>query len=95
MDNVELGNLTGLLARIKPAMDQVPAGDAPRNSKNAAFVAQVAEVNVRLVMQQIRERSPVLREMLDHGQIGLVGGICTTLSHRRSPFLRALNPVDF
>ncbi len=75
VDNVELGNLTGLLTRIKPAMDHVPAGDAPRNSKNAAFVAQVSEANVRLVMQQIRERSPVLREMLDHGQIGLVGGM--------------------
>jgi carbonic anhydrase len=38
-------------------------------------VDQVAEANVRLAMQQIRDRSPILREMLDNGQIGLVGGM--------------------
>ncbi|HXC99291.1 MAG TPA: carbonic anhydrase family protein [Verrucomicrobiae bacterium] len=75
VDNVELGNLTGLLARIKPAVDQVPDDGSPRTSKNAAFVDKVAEANVRLVMQQIRERSPILRDMLDHGQIALVGGM--------------------
>lgn len=75
IDNVELGNLTGLLAKIKPALDAVPAGVQPRNSKNPAFVDQVSEANVKLVMQEIRERSPVLREMLDQGQIALVGGM--------------------
>jgi carbonic anhydrase len=35
----------------------------------------VSEANVRLVMQQIRERSPILREMLDKGEIGIVGGM--------------------
>jgi carbonic anhydrase len=74
IDNVELGNLTALLARIKPAINQVPAGAQSRDSKNLEFVDKVAEANVRLVMAQIRERSPVLREMLDQGKIGLVGG---------------------
>jgi len=75
VDGVELGNLTGLLNKIKPAMSQVPASVQPRNSKNLEFVDKVAEANVRLVMQQIRERSPILRGMLDHGQIGFVGGM--------------------
>jgi carbonic anhydrase len=75
IDDVELGNLTGLLAKIKPAMDAVPDDGQPRTSKNYAFVNAVAEVNVRLVMKEIRERSPILREMLDHGQIALVGGM--------------------
>ncbi|HWC61971.1 MAG TPA: carbonic anhydrase, partial [Verrucomicrobiae bacterium] len=75
IDDVELGNLTGLLAKIKPAMEVVPAEVTPRTSKNHAFVDQVSEANVRLVMHQIRERSPILRQMLDQGQIGLVGGI--------------------
>ena len=75
VDDVQLGNLTGLLTKIKPAVDAVPADVQPRTSKNYAFVDQVAEANVRLVMQQIRERSPTLREMLDQGQIGLVGGM--------------------
>jgi carbonic anhydrase len=75
VDDVQLGNLTGLLARIKPAIDAVPADVQPRTSKNYDFVNQVAEANVRLVMKEIRERSPILREMLDQGEIGLVGGM--------------------
>ncbi len=75
VDDVQLGNLTGLLTKIKPAIDAVPAEVQPRTSKNSAFVDQVSEANVRLVMQQIRERSPILREMLDKGEIGLVGGM--------------------
>jgi carbonic anhydrase len=75
VDDVQLGNLTGLLAKIKPAMDAVPADVQPRTSKNYKFVDEVSEANVRLVMQQIRERSPILREMLDKGQIELVGGM--------------------
>src|ERR1700690_1059846 len=75
VDGVDLGNLTGLLAKIQPAIGQVPADGQPRNSKNLEFVDKVSEANVRLVMQQIRERSPILREMLDNGQIGLVGGM--------------------
>jgi carbonic anhydrase len=75
VDGVELGKLSGLLGKIKPAIGKVPATVSPRTSKNLEFVDQVAEANVRLVMQQIRERSPILRQMLDQHQIGLVGGI--------------------
>ena len=75
VDDVQLGNLTGLLAKIKPAIDAVPDDGKPRTSKNYAFVDQVSAANVRLVVQQIRDRSPVLREMLDQGQIALVGGM--------------------
>lgn len=67
IDDAQLGNLTGLLAKIKPAVDTVPADVQPRTSKNYTFVDDVSEANVRLVMQQIRERSPVLKEMLDQG----------------------------
>ena len=75
VDDVELGNLGGLLNTIKPAISGVPAGNQPRTSSNAAFVNAVAAANVRLVLQQIRDRSPVLRELLDTGEIGLVGGM--------------------
>jgi len=75
VDDVQLGNLTGLLAKIKPAMDAVPADVEPRTSKNSEYVDQVARANVRLVMKEIRDRSPILREMLDKGEIGLVGGM--------------------
>jgi carbonic anhydrase len=75
IDDVELGNLTGLLTKIKPALDAVPATIQPRTSKNDSFVNQVSEANVRLVMKEISERSPVLREMIDKGEIKLVGGM--------------------
>jgi len=75
VDDVQHGSLTGLLTKIKPAIDDVPAAVQPRTTKNYAFVDQVSEANVRLVMKEIRERSPILREMLDKGEIGLVGGM--------------------
>jgi carbonic anhydrase len=75
VDDVELGNLTGLLSKIKPAIDAVPDDGQPRTSKNHEFVDKVAEANVELVMKEIRQRSPILREMLDRGEIGLVGGM--------------------
>jgi carbonic anhydrase len=75
IDDVQLGDLTGLLTKIKPAIDAVPADVSPRTTKNYDFVNAVAEENVKLVMKEIRERSPILREMLDKGEIGLVGGM--------------------
>lgn len=75
IDNVQLGNLTGLLGKIKPAVEAVPVDGEPRTSKNHALVDHACEANVHLVMQAIRERSPVLREMLDKGTIALVGGM--------------------
>lgn len=75
VDYVQLCGLTGLLTKIKPGIVQVPAGGQPAGSKNDEFVQKVAEANVRLGKQQIRERSPILREMIDQAQIGLVGGM--------------------
>ena len=75
VDDVQLGNLTGLLTKIKPAIDAVPADVQPRTSKNYQFVDEVSEENVKLVMKEIPERSPILREMLDKGEIKLVGGM--------------------
>lgn len=75
IDNVQLGKLTGLVAKIKPAEDMVPQDVQPRTSKNHDLVERVATNNVQLVMRQIRLQSPVLRQMLDAGKIGLVGGM--------------------
>src|SRR6185369_15546383 len=57
IDDVEMGNLTGLLARIKPAISATTfSGD--KSSKNAAYVDAVAPTNVRLGMENVRRRSP-------------------------------------
>jgi carbonic anhydrase len=88
IDNVVLGHLTGLLDRIKPAIAAVPADAAPRDSKNDAFVQKVAEAHVHLVMQEIRERSPILREMLDQRKIDLAGGMYDLATGRVSFFAK-------
>ena len=61
--------------KIRPAVAAVKDDGTPRNSKNSVFVEKVAAANVRLTAQQIREKSPVLRDMLDAGEIGLIGGM--------------------
>lgn len=74
-DNVKLGNLTGLLDKIKPAIQDVSASITPRDSKNPKFTDAVTEANVRYQMKQITAKSPILKEMIDKGEVGLVGGV--------------------
>ena len=71
IEGVELGNLTGLLAKIRPAVAEADCSDA----KSDRCVADVAEANVRLALRQIREQSLYLRERIDAGSVGLVGAI--------------------
>lgn len=73
-DDAALGNLTALIGKLKPVVASVPsAGD--RSSKNAAFVELVARANVQRTVQDILERSPVLREMQAAGRIKVVGAM--------------------
>ncbi len=72
IDNVDLGNLTALLSKIGPAIAAAGPGGS---SKSNAYVDKVAEQNVRHSMREIRERSQIVREALDSGKTGLVGGM--------------------
>jgi len=74
-DQVQLGNLTGLLDKIRPAVEAVHDVPGERNSKNKDFVEAVAETNVRLTVQRIRELSPNLSGMEAEGHIKLAGCI--------------------
>jgi carbonic anhydrase len=74
-DAAQLGLLTATLANINPAVRAVQGDYTPRGSQNAEFVQAVAETNVQLTMQKLRDRSVVLREMIDKGEIGLVGAM--------------------
>jgi carbonic anhydrase len=74
IDNAELGNLTGLLAKIKPAVAATTyAGE--RTSKNYAFVNAVARKNVEITMADIRKDSPVLAQMESSGAIKIAGAM--------------------
>ena len=74
-DQTELGNLTATLSHLMPAVAAVTNVPGPRSSKNAAFVAAVTDMNVRLTVEAIRKRSPVLDEMAARGEIAIVGAI--------------------
>ena len=75
-DHVELGNLTGLLNRIEPAVNATTSvGGSDRSSKNADFVDAAAKQNVRTTMANIRRQSPILREMERKGEIQIVGAM--------------------
>jgi len=74
-DRAQLGLLTAALANINPAVDAVQGDYKPRTSQNEKFVQSVTEKNVKLTMQKLLTRSVVLREMIDKGEIGLVGAL--------------------
>jgi carbonic anhydrase len=74
-DNVTLGNLTGLIAKIKPAVEQEAVTAENRNSSNGVFVENVAELNVSLSVKNILLKSPIIADMVKNGDIGIVGGI--------------------
>jgi len=75
-DGVELGNITALLENIKPAVEQSKNEvDGETNSSNNEFVAKVVENNVKLTIDRIQEKSPILNEMLISGEIAIVGGV--------------------
>jgi carbonic anhydrase len=74
IDKVELGNLTGLLGKIRPAVDAtVYTGE--RSSKNYEFVDAVARKNVELTIGEIRKRSAVLADLEKTGALKIVGAM--------------------
>ena len=76
-DDVMLGNITPLLAKIRPSVAAVtePTNAAERTSANKAFVNKVVAKNVELAIQNIRLRSAILKEMEENGEINMVGGV--------------------
>ena len=74
IDKVQLGNLTGLLEKIRPAIEATQY-DGARVSTNAAFVTAVARKNVELTMAGIRAGSSVLKDLEDEGRIKIAGAM--------------------
>ncbi|MFK7980934.1 MAG: carbonic anhydrase family protein [Saprospiraceae bacterium] len=74
VDDVKLGNITPMLAKIRPAVEAVTYG-GDRTSKNAAFVQMACESNVKNTIDQIRLNSPILKEMEEEGAIKIVGAV--------------------
>jgi carbonic anhydrase len=74
-DHVEMGNLTELLSKIQPAVYQEKKTIVNRTSSNDEFVDNVALINVKRAAEQIIERSYILEQMLEKGEIAVVGAM--------------------
>jgi carbonic anhydrase len=68
-DQVELGNLTGLVNKLQPAVL------AARKRSDDPEVDQIAEMNVKLTIQDIKEKSPILKDLIDLGEISISGAM--------------------
>jgi carbonic anhydrase len=74
IDNAELGNLTGLLAKINPAVTATTYS-GERSAKNYAFVDAVARKNVEMTVANIRKDSSLLADLETKGSIKIVGAM--------------------
>jgi len=73
IDGVELGNITEMLTKIKPAVAKSQDFGGAKLSSNPEFVKHVCRNNVSIALNQIRTQSPILKEMEDKGEIKIVG----------------------
>lgn len=74
-DYVEMGHLSALLTKIQPAIQEETTTKENRHSGNAEFVENVARINVIRSVQDILNRSSIVREMVEEGKIGIGGGM--------------------
>ena len=77
IDDVHLGNITSMLANIKPAVEMSKNFEGEKSSKNEAFVKLVAQNNIKNTIAQIRAKSEILKEMEAKGEIKIVGAFYT------------------
>jgi carbonic anhydrase len=74
-DNVQMGNLTTLLSKLQPSINKETATKENRTAANATFVENVAAINVKQTVSLIRQKSTILNEMIEKGEIGICGGM--------------------
>ena len=74
-DHVEMGNLTALLAKLQPAINEETTTKRDRNSRNSVFVENVSSINVCRTVNEIMQQSSILNEMIENGEIGICGAM--------------------
>ena len=85
-DHVELGNLSGLLRKVDPAINRETITVQNRTSKNDDFVYNVTQLNVMETMKFIKNSSEIIKKLVEEGQIKIVGGMYD-LDSRRVDFI--------
>ena len=74
-NNIVLGNITGLLDKIKPAIELETETKTERNINNESFLKNVTVNNVFITVKKVKEQSSILREMEEAKQIKIIGGL--------------------
>nr|AIA13676.1 Carbonic anhydrase [uncultured bacterium] len=74
-DNLQMGNLSTLLNKIQPSVYYERTVKENRTSENHEFVEKVSRIQVKRSAENIIEQSVILREMIEKGQVGLIGAI--------------------
>lgn len=86
-DAVEMGSLTGLLEKVRPALEKTSA--AAKETTKEQYTEIVAQANVLESMKEILEKSAILRAMYEEGKIGIVGGMYS-IENGRVSFIRQM-----
>ena len=73
--NVELGNITPLLNKIKPAVNAVKVNSEATGEMTYSSIEEVSVLNVELSIDRIRKESPILEEMETKNEIEIVGAL--------------------
>lgn len=74
-DDVKKGFITQLLAKIKPAIAAETCTHSDRSGQNKKFVHTVTQLNIANTIHSIYHESPILGEMIDKDEIGIVGAL--------------------
>ena len=73
IDNVQLGNITPMLAKIRPALEMAKPFSGNKTSANPDYVAHICHENIRMAVRMIRNESEILEGLEDDGSIDIVG----------------------
>ena len=74
-DNVELGHITALLEKIKPAIAQETQTKTNRTGDNSSFVNSVSKLNAQHTAYEIVKKSEIIRKLVEDGTVGIVSAI--------------------
>ena len=74
-NNTELGHLTSLLNKIRPAIDKETTTADNRTGDNVAFVNNVTKLNVDLTIERIRQESDIIAQLEKEGSLKITGGV--------------------
>jgi carbonic anhydrase len=74
-DHYKGGNIGEIIELIDPAVSLEKTITDKRDSTNDAFVERVCFHNVEVQMERILKRSPLLTDMIEKKEIGLIGAV--------------------